>query len=173
MTGKEYADLVARYLLHAFGSRGIRIYREVPVGKSVIGKNRRVDLLIVHPETNAAMAVECKYQDSAGTVDEKIPYALDDMRALRMPGCIVYAGRGFSEGVLHLLQGSELAARCSPNPSDLGDGRETWELDHLLACHFRWWDVLVRDKEPFVPADEDPADPWGQAGSLFVNLPRK
>src|SRR5262245_4491864 len=44
------------------------------------------------------------FQDSEGTVDEKIPYALDDLRAPSIAGCIAYAGRGFSKGVLHMLE---------------------------------------------------------------------
>ena len=40
MTGKEYADLVASYILANFGSRGLVVYREVQMGKTIIGKNR-------------------------------------------------------------------------------------------------------------------------------------
>ena len=81
MTGKEYADLIAAYLVKNFGERGIKVYREVTLGKTIIGKNRRIDVFVVHEPTQKAFAVECKYQDSQGTVDEKIPYAgLTDYR---------------------------------------------------------------------------------------------
>ena len=63
---------------------------------------------------NKAFAIECKFQESVGTVDEKIPYALDDLRALPMAGSIAYAGKGFSEGVLHMLRASPHAAYCLP-----------------------------------------------------------
>lgn len=161
MKGNEYADLIAAYILKNFGERDITVYREVPVGKSIIGKNRRVDIFIVHEESNKAFAVECKFQDSSGTTDEKIPYALDDMRALRINGCIVYAGAGFSKGVLHLLQGSHLAAFCRPAPKNLKSTKDTWELDHMLAMHFGWWDILTRDKIPFrvEKPEEDEFDP--------------
>ena len=82
-------------------------------------------------------------------MDEKIPYALDDLAALPMAGCIAYAGKGFSEGVLHMLRAAPRAAhlpsgrRARPLPS--GDTRE---LDHLLAAHFGWWDVLIGKKKP-------------------------
>lgn len=71
MTGTQYRRLIARYVLHNFGSRGIQIYEEVPAGTSIIGKQRRVDLLIVQQTKQTAIAVECKYQDSVGTVNEK------------------------------------------------------------------------------------------------------
>lgn len=151
MTGGEYADLIAAYVSGRFGSRGLTVYREVQVGKSIIGKNRRIDVFCVSQDTRDAFAIECKYQDSPGTVDEKIPYALDDMAALPMAGCIVYAGQGFSEGVLHMLRGAPRAAYCLPASGQTTQSEGTWELDHLMAIHFRWWDVLVGAKKGIQP----------------------
>ena len=150
-TSAEYTALLARYLARTYRRRGIAIYREVFAGKSIIGKNRRVDLLLVCAQSNQAYALECKYQGSQGTADEKIPYALEDMQALRMAGCLVYAGDGWSDGVLHLLRASAYAAHCLP-PASLAPCDATRELDHLLAMHFSWWDVLTRGKQPFVDA---------------------
>jgi hypothetical protein len=148
VTGADYANLIASYLAKRFGPRGLRVYREIRVGKSIIGKNRCIDVFCVREADSTAFAVECKYQDSMGTVDEKIPYALDDLDALPMAGCIAYAGKGFSEGVLHMLNASPRAAYCLP-AGDQGDSSsETRELDHLLAAHFGWWDVLVGTKKP-------------------------
>jgi hypothetical protein len=148
VTGAEYANLVASYISNRFGARGLKVYREIRAGKSIIGKNRCIDVLCVCESTNKAFAIECKYQDSQGTVDEKIPYALDDLRALPMAGCIAYAGKGFSDGVLHMLGASEHAAYCLPVIGQTDFAHETKELDHLLAMHFGWWDVLVGNKQP-------------------------
>lgn len=158
MTGNEYRQRIARYLVQAYGERGIELYEEVNLGTSIIGKQRRVDLLLLVPSTNTALALECKYQDSAGTTDEKIPYALEDLKALRIPGVIAYAGTGFSEGVLHLLQSSSLAAYCFPSDGFKPTGRRqgdpidsgTWQLDHVLAQTFRWWDVLLAGRTPIL-----------------------
>lgn len=146
MTGAAYANLVAIYVSKRFGSRGVKVYREIPVGKSIIGKNRCIDLLCVREAD--AFAVECKYQDSPGTVDEKIPYALDDLAALPLPGCIAYAGRGFSEGVLHMLRAAPRAAYCLPFDGQDHSSEDTRELDHLIAAHFGWWDVVVGARRP-------------------------
>jgi hypothetical protein len=158
MTGNQYRRLIASYLLAAYGRRGIHLYEEVNLGTSVIGKQRRVDLLLLVPQSGEVLALECKYQDSAGTTDEKIPYALDDLRAMRVPSVICYAGVGFSEGVLHLLQSSSLAAYCLPDagmkplarkagdPIDSG----TWQLDHVIAQTFRWWDLVLAGRTPLV-----------------------
>jgi hypothetical protein len=148
VTGAEYANAIASYVSKRFGGRGLKVYREIRVGKSIIGKNRCIDVFCVRDADSTAFAVECKFQESPGTVDEKIPYALDDLEALPMAGCIAYAGGGFSEGVLHMLRAAPRAAYCLPQPGQVDASAETWELDHLLAAHFGWWDVVVGGKRP-------------------------
>jgi hypothetical protein len=151
MTGAAYANEVAAYVARRFGVRGVKVYREIRVGKTIIGKNRCVDVLCVREADARALAIECKYQESPGTVDEKIPYALDDLAALPMAGCIAYAGRGFSEGVLHMLRAAPRAAYCLPAAGQLDSSDDTRELDHLLAAHFGWWDVVIGGKKPVDP----------------------
>ena len=148
MTGAQYANLIAAYVAASFGHRGITIYREVPLGKTLIGKNRRIDIFVIEESTRTAMAIECKYQDSAGTADEKIPYALADLQQLGMPVCLVYAGEGFSAGVEHMLAASPIAAHCLPDAS-LAPTDATRELDAALAMTFKWWDLVVRGRAPF------------------------
>ena len=148
MTGTQYANLVAAYVAQRFAARKLKVYREVRVGKTVIGKNRCIDIFCISDDDQKAFAIECKFQDTQGTVDEKIPYALDDLRALPMAGCITYAGQGFSAGVLHMLAASRHAAYCLPQIGQIDSSPDTKELDHVLAVHFGWWDVLVENKKP-------------------------
>lgn len=148
MTGGDYANLVASYVARRFGPRALKVYREIKVGKTIIGKNRCIDIFCVSEDTQKAFAIECKFQESQGTVDEKIPYALDDLRALPMAGCIAYAGGGFSDGVLHMLAASRHAAYCLPRAEQIETTPETKELDHLLAVHFGWWDLLIEKRRP-------------------------
>jgi hypothetical protein len=148
LTGTQYANLVAGYVLKNFGHRGLTVYREVPFGKTIIGKNRRIDIVLIEESTRTAMAIECKYQDSLGTADEKIPYALADIATIGMPVCLAYAGEGFSEGIRHMLAASANAAYCLPDASH-GHGEATRELDAALARTFKWWDLVVRGKTPF------------------------
>lgn len=142
MTGNQYRDLVAAYVHHNYAPHGLVVYREVSLGKTVIGKDRQIDVFIVRPDDRKAIAVECKYQDSIGTVDEKIPYALRDLEALWVPGCLVYAGKGWSRGVLHSLEASRHAAYCMPDKA-LHRSRYTRELDHMLAAVFGFWDQVL------------------------------
>jgi hypothetical protein len=148
MSGAEYANLIAGYVARRFDARGVKVYREIKVGKSIIGKNRCIDVFCLSEKAGTAFAIECKFQDSEGTVDEKIPYSLDDLQAMPMAGCIAYAGKGFSSGVLHMLRASTRAAYCLPVPNQTDATAETRELDHLLAMHFGWWDVFVGKKRP-------------------------
>lgn len=155
MTGNEYADLIASYVAFNFQKRGIKVYREVDIGKTIIGKNRKVDVFVVCEDSQKAFAIECKYQSTSGTTDEKIPYALSDVSSLRIEGCLVYTGDGFSSGVLHMLQASETAAYCSPNPENLLSSPTTKELDHMLAMHFGWWDILIGKRKAFQLTQKD------------------
>jgi hypothetical protein len=142
VTGNQYRDLVAAYVHNNYAQHGLVVYREVSLGKTVIGKDRQIDVFIVRPDDRKAIAVECKYQDSIGTVDEKIPYALRDLEALWVPGCLVYAGKGWSRGVLHSLEASRHAAYCMPEKT-LNRSRYTRELDHMLAAVFGFWDQVL------------------------------
>ena len=152
MSGAEYANLIAGYVARRFGDRGIKVYREIRVGKSIIGKNRCIDVFCVCEMSKRAFAIECKFQDSEGTVDEKIPYSLHDLEAMPM------AGKGFSAGVLHMLRASTRAALCLPHVDQSEMTADTRELDHLLAMHFGWWDVFVGKKKPVSDASSTTSD---------------
>jgi hypothetical protein len=151
MTGNGYRDLIASYIHHNYAPHGLEVYLEISLGKTIIGKDRFIDIFVVRPEDRKAIAIECKYQDSQGTVDEKIPYALADLEALWMPGLLVYAGTGWSKGVMHSLEASRLAAHCLPDPATLARGRDTRELDHILASVFGFWELVLPASKKFRP----------------------
>jgi hypothetical protein len=152
MTGNQYRDLIASYIHHNYAAEGLVVYVEISLGKTVIGKDRCIDVFVVRPSDRKAIAIECKYQDSLGTVDEKIPYALLDLDALWVPGCLVYAGRGWSKGVMHSLEASRLAAYCLPDKETLNRSKQTRELDHMLAAIFGFWDLVLPAAKRFRPA---------------------
>jgi hypothetical protein len=149
VTGHQYRDLIASYIHHNYGPHGLVVYVEIALGKTVIGKDRNIDVFVIRPDDRKAVAIECKYQDSLGTVDEKIPYALLDLEALWVPGCLVYAGKGWSRGVLHSLEASRLAAYCLPERDKLTKTRQTRELDHMLAAVFGFWDLVLPASKRF------------------------
>lgn len=165
-SGDEFRDLIAAYIHANFGALGLVVYVEVPLGKTIIGKNRHLDLLVLRPDDQRALGLECKYQSTSGTTDEKIPYALQDLAAMWIPGALVYGGSGWSRGILHLLEGSRLAVSCSPD-KDLLRTKGTLELDHVLASVFGLWDRVIPESLRFV--DEQLSLP----GVGFARVPAK
>lgn len=143
LSGHQFRDLIAAYIHHQYADQGLVVYREVNLGKTIIGKDRQIDVFVMRPVDQKAIAIECKYQDSIGSVDEKIPYALDDLAALWVPGCLVYAGRGWSRGVQHMLESSRYAASCLPERPTLQRSRATRELDYILAATFGFWEQIL------------------------------
>jgi hypothetical protein len=143
VTGHGFRDLIASYVHHQYSEHGLVVYREVNLGKTIIAKDRQIDVFVMRPADQKAIAIECKYQDVQGTADEKIPYALDDLAALWVPGCLVYAGRGWSKGVLHQLEASRLAAYCLPERGNLARSKTTRELDYILAATFGFWEQIL------------------------------
>ena len=79
-----------------------------------------------------------------------MPYALADLEAMWIPGCLVYAGQGWSTGVLHTLEGSRNAVFCDP-PGDHQRGGKTIELDHVLASVFGLWSLVIPEQRRFAP----------------------
>jgi hypothetical protein len=150
MTGNQYRDLIAAYIHRCYAAFGLVVYTEISLGKTVIGKDRRIDVFVVRSSDQKAIALECKYQDTQGTTDEKIPYALEDLEALWIPGCLVYAGEGWSRGILHTLEASKLAARCLPEEG-AHHSPETRELDHVLAATFGLWELVLPASRRFSP----------------------
>lgn len=75
----------------------LKVKREVRAGRRIWGSERRIDLVIIDPKTNKMLGLECKYQATPGTAEEKIPTTLKDMQYWPIPGILVIAGEGFSE----------------------------------------------------------------------------
>jgi hypothetical protein len=151
MNGNQYANWVGKYIKENFSDRGIKVYSEIFMGKSIIGKNRRVDLLVLDESQNKAIAIECKCQNVPGTADEKVPYTLKDSEAMQMDAYVVYGGEGFSKGITHMLEASELACFAMPlnnDENELGRTGTTKELDQILAMNFSWWDIFTQGKNP-------------------------
>lgn len=149
MTGHEYRDRIAAYVHDNFQHLGLVVYTEVELGKTIIGKRRRLDVFIRKEDDRLALGLECKFQASNGTTDEKIPYALADLEAMWIPGCLVYAGQGWSKGILHTLEGSRNAVFCDPPERGHRDPTKTVELDYVLASVFGLWEVVISDERLF------------------------
>ncbi len=70
--------------------------RKVPVGKTVWGSNRVIDVVASDPETGERLGILCRYQGTSGTTYEKIPAQIEDMRTWPIRGIVVLAGDKFT-----------------------------------------------------------------------------
>lgn len=84
-------------------SLGLHVQRQVQVGRRIWGAQRRIDLVLRHPETRVSLGIECKYQGGSGSAEEKIPATIQDIAAWPIRGLVVYAGDGFSENLKSYL----------------------------------------------------------------------
>lgn len=144
MTGHQYKDLIANYIRHNYAQHGLVVHTEAKLGRTIVGKHRRVDVLVYCKAQGKTIALECKFQDSSGSADEKYLFAQENMSRMIIPGFVVYAGKGWSDGALHELRRDQCAAECHPN-ADLARSSDTLELDYILAASFALWECVLPD----------------------------
>lgn len=72
---------------------------EVSVGRRIWGARRRIDVVLRNPDTRKSLGVECKFQGSRGSAEEKIAGTIEDIAAWPIRGIVVFDGAGFSENM--------------------------------------------------------------------------
>jgi len=88
---------------------GLTVRTEVKVGRRIWGAERRIDVVLTHPETRVSLGVECKAQESSGSAEEKIPTTIQDIRAWPIRGIVVFSGAGFSAHMRSFLYSTGMA----------------------------------------------------------------
>ena len=99
---------VAEDLLEAMiGVKGYCVDRGVLVGVSIFGHRLKADLMVSGlPDFPRGLAIESKWQSSDGSVDEKFPYLVMNIRmAYPCPVIIILDGRGSKPGAVEWLKG--------------------------------------------------------------------
>lgn len=76
---------------------------QVRVARRIWGAVRRIDVVLTHPESRKTLGLECKYQGTLGTAEEKIPAMIKDIEAWPIPGLVVFSGEGFTENMRSFL----------------------------------------------------------------------
>ena len=80
--------------------------KQVEVGRDIYGKMRRVDLLLFHPRRHPnGLVIQCKWQASKGSVEEKYPYEVLSIAQGEFDTIIVLDGGGYSHGAEQWLRG--------------------------------------------------------------------
>ena len=77
---------------------------QVPTGMNIYGKERRVDFILHHPHNwPKCLVIQCKWQASPGSVDEKFPFEVECIAHDAFPTIIVLDGGGASKGAKNWL----------------------------------------------------------------------
>ena len=74
---------------------------EAIVGETIYGCRRKVDLLVINNDLfPAGLVIECKWQQSKGSVDEKFAYLYLCIMAARIPSIVLLDGGGARPGAI-------------------------------------------------------------------------
>lgn len=81
---------------HAVG--GKQYAKEVLIGESIYGTKVRADFLVINKEKFPnGLVIECKWQQSKGSVDIKYPFNVFNIMKLKVPTIILLDGNGYSK----------------------------------------------------------------------------
>src|SRR5262245_58024437 len=88
----------------ALGERlGLGTREQFKCGRRIWGAERYIDVVLTETASRRRLGIECKYQGTAGSAEEKIPAIIQDISAWPIPGLVVFSGIGFSETIKSFL----------------------------------------------------------------------
>ncbi len=115
-------ELIAKIVELAKGL-GLETKEEYNVAKRIWGSNRSIDIILRDPKTSKVLGIECKFQKTPGTIEEKLPATIEDIKAWPMSGIVVYGGEGITVNMKSYLVST-------------GKALEFDELDSWLKLYF-------------------------------------
>jgi hypothetical protein len=96
-------DELARAVVELGRALGLEASEQVRVARRIWGAVRMIDVVLIQPGTRKTLGVECKYQGTTGTAEEKIPATIQDIAAWPIPGLVVFDGNGFTTNMRSFL----------------------------------------------------------------------
>jgi hypothetical protein len=96
-------DQLARAVADLGRELGLEVRLQFQVARRIWGAVRRIDVVLIDPQTRKTLGIECKYQAVAGTAEEKIPGTIQDIKAWPIPGIVVFSGDGFTQNMKSFL----------------------------------------------------------------------
>jgi hypothetical protein len=77
---------------------GKQYQKFVPVGKTIYESERKVDFLIINKDKFPEdLIIECKWQQSSGSVDEKYPFLYFNIMKCGVPTVVLLDGNGYKK----------------------------------------------------------------------------
>ncbi len=79
---------------------------QVTIGLTIYATPRKVDFILHHPSKwPASLVIQCKWQSTSGTTDEKLPFEVECINQGRFPTIVVLDGSGYRDGAKQWLLG--------------------------------------------------------------------
>ena len=99
----SHGDLLAQRVVAIGAHLGLQTREQFKCGRRIWGAERRIDVVFTHPVDKKRLGVECKFQGTQGSAEEKIPTTIQDIAAWPIPGIVVFSGEGFSVNMRSFL----------------------------------------------------------------------
>jgi hypothetical protein len=93
-TGAAFEAEVAKVIQQL----GLSYLRQVKMGVSILGRRRVADFL-VYDRAGKSLGIECKYQQTAGSAEDKLVHTITDFDARPVSHILVFGGEGFSKNI--------------------------------------------------------------------------
>lgn len=78
---------------------------QVPCGTSIYESPRKCDFLVMNNDKfPEGLIIECKWQQSAGSVDEKYPFTVFNILKIGVPTIIILDGNGYKKTAMKWLK---------------------------------------------------------------------
>jgi hypothetical protein len=98
-----------RAVVDAARALALHTEEEVKVGRRIWGAKRFIDVVVTQARTGVKIGLECKYQGTGGSAEEKIPATIEDIKAWPIRGLVVFDGPGFSPNMTGYLISTGMA----------------------------------------------------------------
>ena len=105
-TAVQTGDQLCKVVVAIGQALGLEAREQFRLGRRIWGAERRIDVILTNPHDRRRLGVECKYQGTMGTAEEKVPAIVQDIGAWPIPGLVVFAGEGFSTHMRSFLLGT-------------------------------------------------------------------
>jgi len=102
-TAPRQGEVLKHRVVDLAGRLGLQAKTEVRAARRLWGAKRRIDVVVTHEATRKVLGIECKYQGTSGSAEEKIPATIKDIEYWPITGIVVIDGPGFSENMKGFL----------------------------------------------------------------------
>jgi hypothetical protein len=96
-------DVLCKEVVATAARLGLTAREQYQCGRRIWGAVRMIDVVLTDPASRRRLGVECKFQGTQGSAEEKIPAIIQDIAAWPIPGLVVFSGPGFSANIKSFL----------------------------------------------------------------------